>query len=158
MAELQDIVTLSSEYIFAHNQVKERQAAWNLGAFKLTRETLEEIKTEIISQNEYFNANLYVSTLGNSPMKSLCLMSGNISVTTSNNTLSEKGFEIHFHIMANGKIHCYALEHIFDESRDGKYHSLEVVENPSDLTKQKVIDLVYLGMSKIYKSSYLFEE
>jgi hypothetical protein len=56
--------------------------------------------------------------------------------------------------LQNGKIHVYAIEHSI--SSEGMIHPIEIINDCLTLTEEKITDLVFIGLEKIYKSSFLF--
>jgi hypothetical protein len=152
MANLNQILEISNEYLNAHDRMNARFLQWTTnGTFEVVRSTLNKIVQTIQDQNDYFKSNLYV--VGEVPLQGVSLKSGKMPYPLTDGEI-EQGFQIHFEPLANGKIHVYAIGH---EQRDRQnYHTLEVISDLSEISDQKVIDLVYDGLKIVKNTSFLF--
>lgn len=150
MKDIDKIVTLTQEYLNAHNRMNERSLKWNDNKFDLVKNTLDKICAEITDKNDFFKSNLYV----NSDENNVVLRAGQIMVPLEANNSSEKGFEISFLKISNGKIYAYFKNHTINSSDNGT--QLYLFDNLDDITENKIIELVYDGIEKAMKSSFLF--
>lgn len=149
MKDINNILEIAQKYNEAYKMKAIRLQNWSEQTKEFVRQTLQELCKQISINNYFFQGNISVDTLN----KSVCLMSGQITVP-SDTTLFENGFEIHFMPLQNGKIHVYAIEHSI--SSEGMIHPIEIINDCLTLTEEKITDLVFIGLEKIYKSSFLF--
>lgn len=174
MADLKTLEEVAKGYNQAFDQRNKRFVAWTAGGVADTvKGLLSKIVMHLASHNEYFAQNLFVDEyfpsimeggvkLECKPMRSLFIRSGDMPLVRydgggSSTLLSEKGFQIHFSPLLNGKIHVYVTDHTTPDSEEGKYKTLAIVEDSSSLNEEKVIELVESGISYALRTSYLLE-
>lgn len=151
MTDITNILQLSQKYLDSHNRQIFRFEKWENSTFPIVQQTLRKVCKEISSQNNFFKGNLYVCD--EKPIDGVYVKSGKISVP-SKESLFEEGFQIHFTPLYNGKIHVYVFGHTIDSNAE--LTTIEVIDDPTTLTEEKIIELFYLGLESIYKTSYLF--
>lgn len=176
MENINKLKESAKDYIIAHDKRNERFLAWTTGGIAdFVKTILEEIKDIIVYDNDFFKSNLYVSesftsfnstdnvTKISKPMRIIILKSGNIVAAgfqsengRSFDTISESGFEIHFSITLNGKIHVYALGHCIKD-KEAEFQSIEIINHPNLLNKEKIIDLVVKGIEFAKTTSFLLQ-
>ncbi|TPN85805.1 hypothetical protein [Aquimarina algicola] len=150
MNGIDQIVELSKEYLNAHNRMNERFKKWNENKFDVVKSTLNKVREQLINENDFFVNNLYVNSDENKTQVSL--RAGQTIVPNSEKF--EKGFEINFFQINNGKIYaCYYNNSI---DKNSISNELFLFDNLEEITEEKVLELVYDGIKKSMKSSFLF--
>jgi hypothetical protein len=168
------IIKESNDYIEAFHLRNERYRAWTTdGKADFVKNQLEIIKDLIIAENDYFKSNLYVTesfpqiinngkTIFNKTMKTIILNSGKVIAQgyggeggTNFHSIIEDGFQIHFSITLNGKIHIIAYGHAI-EGRDYPMKLIATIDHPKDLNDEKIYSLVLEGIKFAKDSSFLF--
>ncbi len=144
------IIDISKNYLDALEKKGKRFQDWKAIGYPMVNTTVQKIQKEMITQNDFFKSNLYVR--GNET-SGICLSSGKIMVPLSDPPV-EEGFEIHFSPISNGKINVFVIGHRIDENASG--YSIGLIEDPSSITEQVVMEYVLKGIEAVQKTSYLF--
>ena len=174
MENANELTKIANEYLAAFDNRNKRFKAWTEGGIgDFVKSVLTEIKDDLQKNVAYFTSNIYVGeetaqmetdnrTLYNQSMRTLILRSGAMPVSTfkaskgsSFSSIIEEGFQIRFNPMLNGKIHVFVYGHHY-QGKEPEYKNLEVVDDPQKLTKEKIQELVSLGLTYAKTTSFLF--
>ena len=170
---MDELVELSKKYEEAFTKRNKRFYAWTEGGV-CTRvaETLESIVGEIKMENPFFQSNLYSGVNFSEARKDgkvyfskseryAYFRSGKMPKSSYSAegvgavNFFENGFEMIFAPLTNGKIHVHIYGH-WGEDENRNHDSIELIDDPNILTREKVIDLVYKGLEKIQGTCFLF--
>jgi hypothetical protein len=150
MSTIDNIINESKKYLDGHvNQVK-RFKAWETTR-PIVKDALNKICDNMIASNDYFKSNLFVIDAKENP--GVYIKSGQMPVPLTDGVM-EQGFQIHFLPISNGRIFVFAYGHNIDGN--AKQIDIEFIDDPSELTETKVIELVLKGIQEARKTSYLF--
>lgn len=144
-----DLLELTNRYYTAHEESNKRLEAWHDGVKTSLFNILNKIKLDIENNNKYFASNLSVIKL-DEPQR-IIFQSGNTP------GVNERGFQIYFDLLTNGKVVVYAATHAVGNNQVS-YGKIATVTDLQSLTEQFVCDLLYQGIERIHKTSFLFEE
>ena len=150
MKTFEDILELSKQYLEAHAKQTTRFKAWQ-EVLPTIKKTLDTICNLLIANNGYFKNNLYV--IQQLAEGDVYIKSGSMLVPISNNG-SENGFQIHFSQLSNGKALVYAFGHSITTTPT--QINIEIIDDPTVLTEQKIIELVFQGLNAVLRTSYMF--
>lgn len=150
MVDIKQIIEISKKYSEAFDKKNKRFQDWKNVAYPIVNSTVQKIKNELVEQNAFFKNNLYVK--GNE-VSGICFWSGKIMAPLSDPP-TEEGFEIHFAPISNGKINVFVVGHKIDDHADS--YSIGLIEEPSMITEEIVMEYVLKGIEAVQKTSYLF--
>lgn len=150
MIDIKQIIDISKKYADAFEKKGKRFQDWKNIGYPIVNSTVQNIHKELVSQNDFFKSNLYLR--GNETV-GISLSSGKIMVPLSEPP-TESGFEIHFAPISNGKISVFVVGHKIDDHADS--YSIGLIEDPSMITEEIVMEYVLKGIEAVQKTSYLF--
>lgn len=150
MKTLTNLLELGENFIDAFDEANDRFKDWNTNQYDYVLENLEMLKNTL-SINKFFDKNLYIDS-DNLNKSHIRLRSGKTMIPNSSD---DESFEVNFLQISNGKIYCYFILNT-SSGNNTKNIQIEVIDNPDDLDKEKIIDIVYKGLEYYKKHSYLF--
>jgi hypothetical protein len=150
MKTLTDLLELGENFIDAFDEANDRFKEWNTNQYDYLLENLEMLNNTL-SINKFFDKNLYIDS-DNLNKSHIRLRSGKTMIP---NSQDDESFEVNFLQISNGKIYCYFILNS-SSGNNAKNIQIEVIDNPDDLEKEKIIDIVYKGLEYYKKYSYLF--